>query len=89
MGKPSLFLINLLKHKKDLVFIWFVQLNCPLIIIIFLSPGNLYIRILIRRLLLMEIEHQTKLTASELSLLWTSYLNDSMALCGIKHFLAN
>lgn len=37
----------------------------------------------------MEIEHQTKLTASELSLLWTSYLNDSMALCGIKHFLAN
>lgn len=37
----------------------------------------------------MEIEHQTKLTASEQSLLWTSYLNDSMTICGIKHFLAN
>lgn len=37
----------------------------------------------------MEIEHQTKLTASELSLLWTSYVNDSMAICGIKYFLAN
>ncbi|WP_174615302.1 DUF3231 family protein [Virgibacillus ihumii] len=35
------------------------------------------------------MEHQPKLTASEISNLWTSYQNDSMAICGIKYFLAN
>lgn len=35
------------------------------------------------------MEHQPKLTASEVSNLWTSYQNDSMAICGIKYFLAN
>ncbi|ETI66145.1 DUF3231 family protein [Neobacillus vireti] len=37
----------------------------------------------------METEQQPKLTASELSLLWTSYQNDSMAVCGITHFLTH
>lgn len=34
-------------------------------------------------------EHQPKLTSSEISYLWESYRNDTMAICGIKHFLAN
>ncbi|MFD2924153.1 DUF3231 family protein [Halobacillus naozhouensis] len=29
-----------------------------------------------------------RLTASELGMLWTSYINDSMAICVLKHFLA-
>ncbi|GAA0428844.1 hypothetical protein GCM10008983_01480 [Lentibacillus halophilus] len=33
--------------------------------------------------------HPPKLTASEISNLWTSYQNDSMAICGLKYFLAN
>lgn len=37
----------------------------------------------------METEHQAKLTASEIALLWISYQNDSMAVCGLKHFLTN
>ncbi|WP_085520903.1 DUF3231 family protein [Tuberibacillus sp. Marseille-P3662] len=35
------------------------------------------------------MEHQPNLTASEISNLWTSFQNDSMAICGIKYFLAN
>ncbi|WP_315907046.1 DUF3231 family protein, partial [Priestia koreensis] len=35
----------------------------------------------------MNINPHNPLTASELSLLWTSYLNDSMATCGISFFL--
>ncbi|WP_090235473.1 DUF3231 family protein [Lentibacillus halodurans] len=30
-----------------------------------------------------------RLTSAELANLWTSYMNDSMAICVIKHFLAN
>lgn len=37
----------------------------------------------------METQHQAKLTASELSFLWTSYQNDSMSVCIFKHCLAN
>jgi methenyltetrahydromethanopterin cyclohydrolase len=37
----------------------------------------------------MVMEHNVELTASEISQLWTSYQNDSMAICGIKYFLAN
>ncbi|UOR13671.1 DUF3231 family protein [Halobacillus amylolyticus] len=33
--------------------------------------------------------HETELTAAEISNLWTSYQNDSMAICGIKYFLSN
>lgn len=34
-------------------------------------------------------ENYVQLTASELSQLWSSYQNDSMTICGIKHFLSN
>jgi hypothetical protein len=37
----------------------------------------------------MHSDYQTKLTASEVSLLWTSYQNDSMAVCGIEYFLTS
>ncbi|GGK04858.1 hypothetical protein GCM10007063_28970 [Lentibacillus kapialis] len=35
------------------------------------------------------MKHHPKLTASEISNLWTSYQNDSMTICGIEYFLAN
>ncbi|MEK4870042.1 MULTISPECIES: DUF3231 family protein [Bacillaceae] len=34
-------------------------------------------------------DHNVELTASEISQLWISYQNDSMAICGIEYFLAN
>ena len=37
----------------------------------------------------MGTEHNVGLSVSEISHLWTSYQNDSMAICGIKYFLAN
>ena len=37
----------------------------------------------------MVSEHRMELTASEIADLWTSYLNDSMAVCGIKYFLTH
>ena len=37
----------------------------------------------------MELTHSTPLTATELAHLWTSYQNDTMAICGIKYFLAH
>lgn len=37
----------------------------------------------------MGSEHNVELTASEISNLWTSYQNDTMAMCGIRHFLQN
>lgn len=37
----------------------------------------------------MESEHHVELTAAEISNLWTSYQTDSMAACGIKHFLTH
>lgn len=33
--------------------------------------------------------HQEELTAAEISALWTSYLNDTMMDCGLRHFLTN
>jgi hypothetical protein len=36
----------------------------------------------------MDLSHETKLTSSWISNLWTSYQNDSMAICGIKYFFA-
>jgi hypothetical protein len=35
----------------------------------------------------MNITHQPHLTASEISNLWISFMTDSMAVCGLKHFL--
>ncbi|ALX47513.1 DUF3231 family protein [Lentibacillus amyloliquefaciens] len=35
----------------------------------------------------METEHSVELTSAEISNLWTSYQNDSMAICGLKYFL--
>jgi hypothetical protein len=37
----------------------------------------------------MATTHETTLTTSEISNLWTSYQNDSMAICALKYFLAN
>jgi spore coat protein CotF len=38
----------------------------------------------------MKTKHnEVALTSSELANLWVSYLNDTMAICGIKYFLAN
>lgn len=37
----------------------------------------------------MESGHNVELTASEISQLWISYQNDSMAACVLKYFLAN
>lgn len=37
----------------------------------------------------METEHNVELTSSELSNLWASYQNDTMAICGIKYYLTN
>lgn len=33
--------------------------------------------------------YQDELTVAEVSTLWTSYLNDTMMICGLRHFLAN
>lgn len=35
----------------------------------------------------METSHNTKLTAAELSQIWTSYQNETMLICILKHFL--
>jgi hypothetical protein len=35
----------------------------------------------------MELERQVKMSTSELACLWTSYMNDSMAVCIFTHFL--
>jgi hypothetical protein len=37
----------------------------------------------------LETEHQPALTASEISWIWTAYQSNSMAVCVLKHFLAN
>ncbi|MET3698505.1 uncharacterized protein DUF3231 [Bacillus oleivorans] len=37
----------------------------------------------------METTHSAPLTATEIAHLWTSFQNDTMALCGIKYFLAH
>lgn len=37
----------------------------------------------------MQAKHHVELTAAEISNLWTSYQNDSMAACGIKYFLTH
>jgi hypothetical protein len=43
-----------------------------------------------RRKFFMETNHDhIKLTASELSYLWTSYLADSMAVCVLQYFLVH
>ncbi|WP_106494714.1 DUF3231 family protein [Lentibacillus sp. Marseille-P4043] len=34
-------------------------------------------------------EKHVELTAAEISSLWTSYQNDTMAICGLRHFLTN
>jgi hypothetical protein len=36
-----------------------------------------------------DMEHNPKLTSAEMASIWTSYLNDTMAICAIKHFLIN
>ncbi len=35
----------------------------------------------------MEMEEQVKLSVSDISTLWTAYQSDTLAVCGIKHFL--
>lgn len=35
----------------------------------------------------MIVSHKPKLTASEISCLWTAYVADTMAICGLKHFM--
>jgi spore coat protein CotF len=35
----------------------------------------------------METEHQTRLTSSEIAALWSSYQNNSLAICVFKYFL--
>ncbi|MEN2768319.1 DUF3231 family protein [Ornithinibacillus xuwenensis] len=37
----------------------------------------------------MEENHNTRLTSSELSVVWSSYQNNSMAVCVLKYFAAN
>ena len=33
------------------------------------------------------VEHLTKLTSAEISMLWSTYINDTMSICVLKHFL--
>lgn len=35
----------------------------------------------------MEVHHEPKLTSAELAMLWSIYMNDTMATCFIEHFL--
>ena len=37
----------------------------------------------------MDIEHQTRINSSELASLWSSYQNNTMAICVLNYFLAN
>jgi hypothetical protein len=37
----------------------------------------------------LKVEHQANLTASELSWIWTTYQGNTMAICVLRHFLAN
>lgn len=36
----------------------------------------------------MEVLHKTKLTSSEIAILWNTYMMDTMSICILKHFLA-